>query len=113
MLRGPLQRGSPPGLRPRPAMCLSRLRDNLPARRFRLPLQDSHCDEARRHKNGQIRKADDTNRYLLCPIHRSCTHRFSVSLLRAHVFRRVDAHMDEGHVQEAVFDTVSARQGAG
>lgn len=109
MLRRRLERGSAPLLRAVPFVRLFGDGHDFPVGRFCLTVQNSHRNEARRHQNGQARKANDPHRHLFRAVHGARADSDSLFILRTNEFRFLDAHMDEGHVQEAVFDSLPAR----
>lgn len=97
-------------LRVIPAVRIPHNGHDLPAGRLRVPVPDTHRDEARRHKNRQAGETDDPNRDFLRPLHGPSAHRDRLPLLRATLHRLVDADVDQGHVPQAqVRDPVSQR----
>lgn len=114
LLRRSLERWSIAWLRIGAAMRLPFPRNCFPACWFCLAISYSHGDEARRYKDWQTREANDTYRYLLCALYCTCTDRDRLSLLRAGIFRSMDAYVEYGDVLTAgstvpLLTTVSSR----
>lgn len=114
MLRRRLECGGAALFRSVPVVRLFGDGHDFPVGRFRLPVQDSHRDEARRHQDRQAREANDPYRHLLRTVHGASADSDRLFILRTNELRYLDAHLDEGHVQETtVFDSVPAGPGSG
>lgn len=75
---------------------------------FRVPIPYQDSNETRRHENRQAGKTDDTHRNILSIIYCSGSHSHSLLILRAHVLRLLDAHLDQRYVPKTtILYTVS------
>lgn len=113
VLRWTLQRRSSAWICTGTTLCLPSVRYHFSIRWFCIAVPDPHCHEARRHKNRQTGKIDDSHWSFFRSLHSAGADCHSLLVLRAGIFWQLDADLEHEHVyQEPLLHSLSSGHSA-